>query len=74
MTADEVLRAARHREDLTPGATAKLLETLEWIESVLAEIDRGAGFCEDRGYGWGHAEESNSAARKSWPGCGTGRF
>lgn len=30
----------------------KLLIALEHTKLVLKEIDRGAGFCEDRGFGW----------------------
>lgn len=58
MTADEELATARRREDITSlEARRKLATMLDWIGDVLDEIDRGAGFCEDRGFGWGYTQE-----------------
>jgi hypothetical protein len=35
-----------------PATPPDLPTALQHIKHVLAEIDRGAGFCEDRGFGW----------------------
>ncbi len=74
MNADEELAVARRREDITSyEARQKLAATLDWMNSVLAEIDRGAGFCEDRGFGWGYPQERDLgsdtifARLREWP-------
>jgi len=74
MTPDEELVAARCREDLTSlEARRKLAGTIDWIGSVLRDIDRGAGFCEDRGFGWGYPQERELgtddvfARLREWP-------
>lgn len=38
--------------DLTPDERAVLLRELDFIAAVFARIEDGAGFCEDRGFGW----------------------
>jgi hypothetical protein len=38
--------------ELAPAERLQLFKELEHIGSILQRIDRGAGFCEDRGFGW----------------------
>lgn len=38
--------------DLTPAERDLLLRELDFIAAVFARIESGAGFCEDRGFGW----------------------
>lgn len=55
----------------------QLLVTLDRIRHVLAEIDRGAGFCEDRGFGWTIDNERRAGiddvhtAFQTWPELST---
>lgn len=43
--------------ELTSDQRQRLRAELEYVSDVFARVDRGAGFCEDRGFGWTAAME-----------------